>query len=303
VAKSAHWSGVDEAGTVFGMKVMLWVYRALGMRGFRILLYPVMLYFFCVRKEARKASREYLLKISPHLNMPISNTLSPFKHFLMFGEILLDKFLAWMGQFGKDDVIFESPGVIPVNQKGGIIIVSHLGNSEICGALMEHLPDLKITALVHNQHAEKFNSVINKVNQENKVHIMPVTEMTPATAMLLSDRVEAGEFIIIAGDRTPVTGPRRVSTVDFFGSDAELPQGAFILASLLKCPVFLMFCLKRDSRYHVYIEKFADQIKLPRRNKDQVLDTTVQHYAERLQYYCLKSPLQWFNFFPFWKEQ
>jgi hypothetical protein len=32
----------------------------------------------------------------------------------------------------------------------------------------------------------------------------------------------------------------------------------------------------------------------------QTLNNVVQEYAARLEHYCLKAPLQWFNFFPFW---
>jgi predicted LPLAT superfamily acyltransferase len=31
------------------------------------------------------------------------------------------------------------------------------------------------------------------------------------------------------------------------------------------------------------------------------MQQTIQNYAERLQYFCLKEPLQWFNFFDFWR--
>ena len=155
-----HWSGINEAGTVMGMKALLLVHRFLGQRGFRIFLYPVMFYYYVVRKEARLASNIYLQKIKSFLPIESQVELSSFRHFIMFGEVLLDKFLAWMGQFGKEDVVFETPEVFVGNGRGGIIIVSHLGNAEICGALMEHLPELRITALVHTEHAEKFNSII-----------------------------------------------------------------------------------------------------------------------------------------------
>lgn len=300
MAKGRHWSGVHEAGTVIGMKFLLWIYNLLGVRGFRVILHPVMFYYFCIRKDARYSSREYLRKISPYLDRQSFNGLSSFKHFMMFGEVLLDKLLAWMGEYGKDNVVFETPGVIETTT-GGIIIVSHLGNSEICGALMEYLPDLKVTALVHDKHAEKFNSIVEKVENNKNLSFMQVTEITPVTAMLLSEKVEDGEYIVIAGDRTPLVGPKRVSVVDFFGAPAEFPQGAFILASLLKCPVFLMFCLKSDKRYHVFIENFSSAIKLPRKDKVVAIDSIVQDYAARLQFYCLKAPLQWFNFFNFWK--
>ena len=99
------------------------------------------------------------------------------KHFLMFGEILLDKFLVWMGQIRRDDVVFESPRVfdaINTSRRGGIIIVSHLGNTEVCSALAHQLPDIHLTLLVYTQHAEKFNSLMKKVSGSARIEMLQV---------------------------------------------------------------------------------------------------------------------------------
>ncbi len=63
-----------------------------------------------------------------------------------------------------------------------------------------------------------------------------------------------------------------------------------------------MFCIKQQARYSIYIEQFAECFSLPRKERAQVLDSAVQEYAKRLQHYCLKAPLQWFNFYPFWGD-
>jgi predicted LPLAT superfamily acyltransferase len=34
-----------------------------------------------------------------------------------------------------------------------------------------------------------------------------------------------------------------------------------------------------------------------------VLQDAVQAFAGRLQHHCLQAPLQWFNFFPFWRDE
>ncbi|MCZ6798656.1 MAG: glycosyltransferase family 2 protein, partial [Gammaproteobacteria bacterium] len=84
---------------------------------------------------------------------------------------------------------------------------------------------------------------------------------------------------------------------------APFPQGSFILAGLLKCPVYLMFCLKQQAQYHVYFELFTEYLKFSdRKERLQTLNNAVQAYASRLEYYCLKAPMQWFNFFPFWSD-
>ena len=301
-----HWSRIGESGTLIGMKFLLLVFRIFGRTGFLIFLFPVMSYYYLFRKEARQASKQYLKQIKPFLPVEQQASLSSFQHFLMFGEILLDKLLVWMGHIRKEDVVFETPDTIEKIEnsgKGGIIIVSHLGNFEVCSALANQAPGMHLTILVYTRHAEKFNTLMKRVTGQADVEIMQVTDVSPATAMLLSDRVNAGEHIVIAGDRTPVTGQKRISRVKFLGRLALMPQGAFILAELLKCPIYLMFCLKQQAQYHVYLELFTERLKLPnRKERLQKLNNIVQRYASRLEHYCLKAPMQWFNFFPFWND-
>ncbi len=300
---TSHWSKVGEAGTVLGMQILLWVYRLTGRWGFRLILLPVMGYYFLSRADARAASREYLLRIHAHTGQQGAVAHS-FRHFLMFGESLLDKFLVWMGHIRRDDVVFEQPEAfqqMDASAQGGLIVVSHLGNIEVCSALAHQLPSLRMTVLVHTRNAVKFNSLLQKVSASSRIELLQVTDMSPATAMLLSERISAGEYVVIAGDRTPVTGSQRHSSVQFLGATAQFPQGATILAGLLQCPVYLMFCLKQQARYHIYLEQFSAGQRLPRRERQQFIDHEVQRYAQRLEHYCTLAPLQWFNFFSFWK--
>lgn len=305
MAKSPHWSKVGEAGTVMGMKSLLLVYQLAGRWGFRLILLPVMCYYYLSQPRARKASQEYLARMQHTLDSQQRQPHS-FFHFMSFGETLLDKFLVWMGKIKREDVVFHKPDLfqqVDDQQRGAVIVVSHLGNTEVCSALAHQLPDTKLTILVYTQHAEKFNALMKRFNNSQCIELLQVTEVGPATAMMLSERIEAGELVVIAGDRTPVTGHSRISQVNFLGHPAPMPQGAFILASLLKCPVYLMFCLKQQGKYHIYLELFAEKIRFARKEREQAINKVVQDYAMRLEHYCLKAPLQWFNFFPFWQNE
>ena len=301
-----HWSGIGEAGSLLGMKALLLAYRLFGRWGFRLILLPVISYFYLVRKEARQASGEYLTRLAATFPDSAAKGLSSRQHFWMFGEVLLDKLLVWMGHIQLDDVLFETPDVfseLDESQQGGVILVSHLGNTEICSAIAYQHPGIRVTMLVYTQHAEKFNTLMKQTNSNACINLMQVTDITPATAMILSERIAAGEYVVIAADRTPVGGGKRTSAVEFLGATASMPQGAFILAGLLRCPVYLMFCLKQQQRYHIYLEKFAPQLSFDRRHRREQLHGAVQRYAKRLEYYCQLAPLQWFNFFPFWQSE
>jgi len=303
---STHWSRISESGTILGMRFMLLMSRVFGRGGFRLFLYPVMLYYYLAKPAARAASRQFQQQIAPLLPAAERARLSPFRNFIMFGEILLDKMLVWTGRIRREDVIFETPDTIDEiekNRKGGIIIVSHLGNFEICSALADKVPDLQMTILIYTRHAQKFNKLLKRVSGSDDVEIMQVTDVSPITAMQLAERVRAGGYVVIAGDRTPVTGENRVSRVRFLGRGAALPQGAFILAGLFKCPVYLLFCLKHKERYHVWVEHFGRLLDFGERaRRSEILDDAVQRFAHRLEHYCKMAPLQWFNFFPYWER-
>lgn len=301
-----HWSRIGEVGTLAGLRFLVLVYRLAGRAGFRVVLFPVMVYFYLFRHQARSASRQYLRRIRPLLPAGQGARLTSFRHFVSFGEILLDKLLVWIGRIRREDVLFETPDSmrdLRLGQGGGILVVSHLGNLEICNALSQQVPGISLTILVYTQHAQKFNTMLRELSGDTGVEIMQVTDLSPATVMLFAERVRAGGYVVIAGDRTPVSGQQRVSNVEFLGGVAPFPQGPFILAGLLGCPVYFLFCLKRRRQYHVYLEKYCERLRIhPRRRRTQILDGAVQDFADRLQHYCLQAPLQWFNFYAFWRD-
>ncbi len=113
--------------------------------------------------------------------------------------------------------------------------------------------------------------------------------------------IEISDWVAIAGDRTPVRGDERISIAPFLGHDAPFPQGPYVLAHLLECPVYLMFCIRQDGVYRLYFEMFAERIKLPRRDKQAAIGEWAARYAKRLESFCLIDPFQWYNFYDFWQ--
>ena len=151
--------------------------------------------------------------------------------------------------------------------------------------------------LVHTAHAQRFNRLLQRLDPLAAVELVQVTGMGPATAMMLAERVAAGGFVAIVGDRTPVQGGRSV-TADFLGHRAPFPIGAYVLAAALGCPVYTMACLHQGEGYRVAFEQFAERIVLPRGSRDAALAEQAQRFARWLELQVIQSPLDWFNFFP-----
>nr|WP_139685277.1 glycosyltransferase family 2 protein [Vibrio tasmaniensis] len=305
-----HWSRTPERGTVLGIKLLLAVYSLLGRGVFNLILRGVMRYYHLTGKRARNASEQYLFQLKAYAeqqDIELPTELTSYNHLLSFGHTMLDKLAAWKGDFSVDNLTvhgqeqFES---MVENQQGVLILGSHLGNIELCRALGRRHSHIKINALVFTEHAERFNSVMKAVNPQSDLNLIQVTSMGPDTAILLQQKLEQGEWIVIVGDRTSTSKESRSVWAEFLGKKAPFPQGPFMLASVLKAPVFLLFGLRDDSQtkphFNVYFEHFSDKIELPRKTREQSLQQVVQKYADRLQHYTLKVPLQWYNFFNFW---
>lgn len=299
-----HWADIGEAGFVGGMRLLLWIHRWFGRLPFRIALMPVLGYFFIVRGSARRASLEYLERLQ-HIHAPFSRKPGwaiGWRHFLSFADALLDKVLAMGGGFTLDQISMRGQDlVLPLLEagRGAVMLTAHVGNLEVCQALAELQPKLRLNILVHRGNAEKFNRLLERQGA-SQVRLMEVTDITPATAMELADRVAAGEMLVIAADRLTPGSARRSVAVPFLGAPAHFPQGPFILASLLRCPVFLVFCTQRGGRYHIDFERFAERIERVRGAADSGLTPWIARFAERVEQQCAQAPLQWFNFYPFW---
>lgn len=305
--RSRHWAQLGEFSFVGGMRLLFGIYRVLGRFPFRLVLYPVVLWYVLTQRTARAASRNYLRQISAFGSTPpmAVSQLNVLRHFAAFAESILDKMVIWSGLFPTEKAVIH--GHEPVVQRiaaggGGLLICAHLGNLELCRMLSTRRAGLKLTVLVHTKHAQAFNRMLAQLNPSSQLNLVQVTEMSPAVAMMLHERVSRGEFVVIAGDRIPVSPHPRVAWASFLGKPAPFPVGPYVLASVLQCPVYLLFSMRTsDGGSEIHIELFREEIRLPRRGRDDTLADLIANYAARLEYHCRRAPLQWFNFYDFWQ--
>lgn len=300
-----QWADISELGFVIGMRILFWTYRRLGEGPFNLLLQPVLLYYVCSNRRARRASLEYLQTLKswdPSIALKV-NYATVYRHFQAFAENLLDKLAVWTRQIQHAEVKFHHDDRLLrqlENGEGAILLGSHLGNLEVCRSLAVLNTKLKLNILVHTQNAGKFNRLLEELNDHRELELIEVTTLTPATAILLKSRVARGEFLVIVGDRIPMTGVHRTVEVQFMGRPARFPQGPFILAGLMKCPVYTLFCLKQQGKYEIFCEQLAERVELPPTNREPAIRDYVKRYIERIEQQCRKAPLQWFNFYSFW---
>ncbi len=219
-----HWAEVEEQGIVWGIRFLLKVYLCLGRTVLQVFLYPVVSYYWLFNRKARQASLQYLQNVSSFHDVTVTSSLwCSYRHFISFANALIDKLAAWTGSITLNQVEYHGREAIIslINQGQGVLLLgSHLGNLEVCRAIAQIRKNVVVNVLVHTQHAEKFNAVLNQYADLGRVNLIQVTEVNAATAMMLQDKVEAGELVVIAADRTPVGGQGRVSKAEFLGYSA-----------------------------------------------------------------------------------
>ncbi|HLI79453.1 MAG TPA: glycosyltransferase [Candidatus Binataceae bacterium] len=302
---SSHWAALTERGAYWGLNFLALLYRATGRYGCMVAVFPIALYFHLTGAEQRRSSRKFLQRAHRAKGIDYNpGWMGTFRHSFGFARKTVDTFAAWLGGIAPGSVVAIDRCELDratASGQGILLIVSHLGNIEISRALLDDAQRSRIKILVHTVHAQNFARVIRRFRPDAMADTIQVTEMNPGTMIALKEAIERGDWVAIAGDRTPVRGDERISVAPFLGQDAPFPQGPYVLAHLLECPVYLMFCMQQNGGYGLYFEMFAERITLPRRDKQAAISAWAGRYAKRLESFCLMDPFQWYNFFDFWQ--
>lgn len=302
----ARWANMRERGAYWGMRLLGNVYRLFGRSFCLAMMAPVIFYFFATGREQREASRDYLLRLWRAGRLREKPTLwTSFRHFMSFGAAGLDKLAAWMGNIPEAQVMGTSPHLLQEVEAGGrgaFVITAHIGSPEVIRAvavLGDHVP---INVLMHTEHAQMFNRLIKEFSPRSPVRAIPVTKVGADTAILLSEAIAKGEWVVMTGDRIPVSQAGRVVEVPFLGEPAAFPQGPYVLGALLKAPTYLLFCVRGKRGFDVHFSKFADPIELPRGDRSGAIRSYAAAFAKALEARVSDTPLQWFNFYSFWNR-
>ena len=303
----AHWARCSERGNGLLMRATAQSIRLLGRRALSPLVYLIVLYFYATGRRARQAIAQYQRLLAAHSQR---DDLFPsrwpiYRQYLTFAETLLDKLDTWQGRITHDDLDIDDPDGVDQQMangqgRGQILLCSHIGNLEVCRALAGRRPTMRLTVLVHSHNAVRFNRVLADAGADS-LNLIEVSDLDAGTMLELNRRIEQGEWLAIAGDRVPIKGNRTVQ-VDFLGAPALLPQGAWLLAGLLRCPVNVLFCTRQGDRYRLVLRRLSTGLAWTRASRDEAIRLSAQRYADSLANACLQAPLQWFNFYPFWSD-
>jgi len=256
----------EHAATPLGLSVLWFVYCLFGLRALHFLAGAVGFFAWVFSRSVRHAS--------PRLAKTVGFTRS-----------LADKLVVMAG--GRRLPKVETDGSSAAKAfmddvregKGVFVLSSHVGTIEVLAALGE----CKATfhAWMEFERTGVFNAFYLGHARRGKVQIHPVSEFGPETVFFAGDALDAGDCLLMAGDRS--FGRIRHERVG--GRELALAEGAFRFARALGHPVYFVACVASGScRYEAVVRR------LPSDDSREMSAA----YARELAAFIDRHPDQWF---------
>lgn len=295
----AAWLSAGERGSILGIRFVLYLCTAFGRPAARAFLKILALYYALTSGVARRASRDFLRRVEPRVTFGMV-----YRHILGFAEVVLDKIFVVQGKL--DCIEAKSNGFEHLRKaraegKGAMLLGAHMGSTEAMRVLAG-VKDVPVNVLMYTGNARMINALLGKLNPALAGRIIELGNGRMDAILRVKELVDAGEIVAILGDRVGIND--KFAVADFLGSPARFPTGPLLIASMLKCPVFLTVGMYTSpNKYEFFLEPFADPVEVPRKDRDAALARYAQKYAARLEHFCRMSPYNWFNFYDFWRQE
>lgn len=297
------WHQIEEFGGLFGIRILLLVYKILGQKVLKLILYPVCFYYSMISSNARQASVKYRENLNKWNG---SGNFSTFQHIYSFALAMLDKFAVWSGEIAFEDIHSEDVQLlheISKSGQGAFFLTSHFGNIEVCRALGRFYSDIQFHALVYHENAKNFNKYLNKVNSESSLNLISVQNVGPEISIFLKDKLDRNHWVFMVGDRLSVRQNPRTLDVSMVGATATVSEGPFVLSYVLDVPTYVIHCFREGNKFRLQVKPMIKRIERTRANRQEYVQDLAQQYASELETVIVRDPRQWYNFFDFWRAK
>ncbi|HPS63577.1 MAG TPA: hypothetical protein PLK82_10985 [Bacteroidales bacterium] len=291
----ASWEGKTRGG-VLGYRIFVWTLKYLGLGFAYFLLRFVVLYFLATSGTAFRWIFRFYHERMAYGRM--KSFISVARNYYMFGQILLDKIAMLAGFRQRFTFDFEGEEHLRSMTDGGLLISAHVGNWEIAGQLLNRL-EKRIHIILFDAEHRRIKGYLSDVLNRNVNFIVIRDDFSHL--LEIRQAFENKEIVAMHGDRF-IEGNRTV-TLDFLGKPAAFPISAVNLAARFRVPVSFVFAVKESlSHYHFYATPlhhatFTTRLKEREENFRGLLTVYISKFEEIVRQY----PLQWFNYYDFWK--
>lgn len=292
------WSSHKERSNPFTLNLICWLALNTSRRFSRIFLYPITAYFFITAPKARKASLNYLNRI---YGVP-ATWWNCARHIFWFASTILDRVYFLTDRIGQFDIKIYGHEILDryaEKKQGCLLLGAHFGSFDALRSMAINHTKLELKIMMQYDHNAMMMRVLDRLNPNVANAIINLVDDNALLQM--KEVLERGEFVGMLADRY---NEGKYCKCQLLDSEVKMPTGQLSIASILQVPAVMFFPLYMgDNRYEIYIEELTGPINVERNKRDEAVAELMQKYADRLQFYINKSPLNWFNFYDYWSDE
>lgn len=281
-----------------------------------LLIYPVAFFYWIFSKRGRDMSLNYQRNLSEYTNKEAPKKISAYRQILSFCLCVLEKMEGWLGKINLNQLEYQDDDVkaliSQLNEgKGAILFGAHMGNLELLRALasydrtnVDH--PIQVIIIMQKNATQQFAKTIQEINPKFELNAVDPEEITPETIERFSDLIDNGGLLVLTGDRLSANSNSKTITTNFLGKPAKLPYGVFLIAALLKAPVYYTFAMrKRLTAFNpinrMYVTKSQISFEdCPRGERENRIKLFADEFVTQIEQKCKEYPYQWYNFYNFW---
>lgn len=189
-----------------------------------------------------------------------------------------------------------------VNNRGGVILMSHLGNWEIAAHILKKkYKDLPLLLYMGSRNKEQIESLQKSSLKESGIQVVGVEEGKESPYDIIQGVrfLMSGGFISMTGDVIWHPQQRSVNAT-FLSHSIKLAEIPHYLALITGVPLFVLFTFRIDNKKYIF--SVSKPIYLEGESaaeKRQTVQESVQTYATLLEQSIKEYPFQWYHFKPF----
>ena len=247
---SKNWQDQKEKNSTFFLRALLICSTVLGRKGVTPILWIIALFYYLISPDARRASFDYLRRVGVN---PVAFNI--IKHFYTFARVSVDRIYILKGKthIFDTDIIGGQSVIDEFSEGAGLFFVSHVGSFEMLRILGEMSKQFDLYILLNIRHNAKALDIIRETNPEMASKIIDAGLPGAQLAITIQQKIAEGAYVGIMVDRK--LQDDRTVDIEFLNGEAKVPTTPWVLASVLKVPIYSCFGLftgKKPLRYFLW---------------------------------------------------